>query len=102
MDIVTLRTGREVPAPAIQHTTVQLMLLERTPAYLYELLAYVRRGEEPSHGAFAKLQQLRLLDRTGNIHDVTRDIVLASYVGDEQSADLARVNPISYRAGGAE
>lgn len=98
MDIVTLRTGREVPTSAIQHTTVMLQLLERAPAFLYELLAYVRNGTEPSHEAFEYLQKLTFLDRTGNIHDVTRDIVLASYVGED--LDLTRVHPIHYREGG--
>lgn len=100
MDIVTLHTGAQVPAVAVGHTTVQLRVLGMTPMYVVELLAWVRHREEPSPDAFARLKQLRLLDENGNIHDVTRDIVLASYVGDEQSADLAYVDPINYRAGG--
>jgi len=92
MDIVTLHTGAQVPATALSHTRVQLAILERSPVFLDELLAWVRDREEPSPEAFARLQQLRILDETGNIHDVTRDIVLASYIG--SGGYLTRVNPV--------
>lgn len=100
LDMVTLRTGRQVPAIVIQTTTVALDVVEQqTPIFLFDLLGWIKNREEPTPAAFKKLRAVGLLDSTGNVHEYTRDVVLASFDGED--IDLARVHPIRYRAGGA-
>lgn len=85
MRMVTLRTGAEVPVPALSITRISLdELMEQDPVALVELVELARN---PGYTVFSDnvtkaLSDAGLLNSAGRLDNVTRDIVLASVEGD--------------------
>jgi hypothetical protein len=102
---VRLRTGKEVPEAALITVRISTgILLEKHPIAIYELVMACR---DSSHVPFRQtgpaiaevgLAEVRS-DGTLRIHDITRDIVLASVDGD--GAGLAMVPPVAATDGAA-
>ena len=94
---ITLRTGKEVPETAMRTTTIALAAL--SPVALYELVEACRNpAHVPWGGAGREIISLGLADYASNdgtlrIHEIVRDVVLASVEGAD--ADLRLVSPLA-------
>jgi hypothetical protein len=94
-----LRTGTEVPDGLTAPTMLSLeKLWEENPVALYELVQLAR---DSSHvlfgGTGGVLRKLALIEPDGELHGVTRDIVLAATEGN--GFDLCLRSPYAEGAG---
>lgn len=90
-EVVTLRTGREVPRPVVLMTTIVLRALWREfPTAAYDAVMWARSGE-PQEFSAQRLEAIGLT-QNGVMHDVTRDVITASVEG--EGSDLRLVNPV--------
>jgi hypothetical protein len=85
---VRLRTGTEVHAPTAR--AIILSLRRLVNGELPELLALIEARQiaaDPAHQPFGRtgeiLRDLYLLDESGKMHGITRDVILAAVEGDE-------------------
>jgi hypothetical protein len=86
--LVRLRTGAEVPAPTAR--AIILSLRRLVNGDLPELLALIEAravAADPAHQPFGRtgeiLRGLYLLDESGKMHGITRNVILAAVEGDE-------------------
>lgn len=97
-ETIQLRTKIDVPEPVLRTTTISLDALYDKG--FHGLLAAIDLYEFAQDSSFALptasrelLVGIGLLDSVGRLHDVTRDIVLASFEG--MGANVHRVNPLA-------
>jgi hypothetical protein len=86
--LVRLRTGTEVPASTVR--PIYLSLHRLADGGMPELLALVearRIAADPAHQPFGRtggiLRNAYLLDESGKMHSITRDVILAALEGAE-------------------
>lgn len=93
LEVVTLRTGAEVPKPIVATVGIVLnALMEHDPISLYEAVMIARDVSHIPFGAAGDtLRRVALLDPNGRMHDATRDVILASTFG--ESYYLRLVSP---------
>jgi hypothetical protein len=93
MNMVTLRTGVELPVPLVLTTTLALeRTLHEAPIAFYDLVMLAREGAEPFPPSVERLKALALLRHDGTLHDGVRDVVLASTEGADENMRL--VDPV--------
>jgi hypothetical protein len=86
--VVRLRTGTEVPVVATRLIIRSLRRLADGGMPEFVALIEARRiAANPAHQPFGRtgetLRGMYLLDESGKMHDVTRDVILAAVEGDE-------------------
>jgi hypothetical protein len=95
LEVATLVTGREVPAPLVMTTTIALRALFRDyPTAFYAAVTWARSGEPQAFSA-ERLEAIGLT-QNGTMHDAVRDVIAASAEG--EGFDLHLVNPLRREA----
>jgi hypothetical protein len=92
IEVVTLRTGAEVPKPLVGTTWIALTsLMADNPIAVYEAAQIARDASHvPFGNAGAALKSIGLLESDGSMHGAVRDVILAATEGD---LDLHLVSP---------
>lgn len=88
-DLLKLRNGAEAPRNAVMTSWLSVKHLMDSGG-MNDLMALYEARElarDPSHrlfpGTAETLREYSLTDRDGRLHDVTRDVILSSVLGDE-------------------
>jgi hypothetical protein len=89
--MIKLKNGATIPHPHYTATWVSInSLMNKNPIAFYELVMICR---DPTHQLFGnttiKLQELALLDESGQPHSSTRDLVLSSVRGEGLEMSLS-------------
>lgn len=84
MELAILRNGSEVPKPAVITCLIALRnLMANNPIAFFEL---VEKARNPHHRLFGNsgevLRSLALIERDGDLHNTTRDVVLSAISGE--------------------
>ena len=93
-EVVTLRTGKEVPSMMVNVTLISLNhLYETNGVALYELVMLARDSSHQLWGGTGDVLEGLGLTQGGRLHDITRDVVLAATEGEEMQMRL--VDPVA-------
>ncbi len=95
MSTTTLRTGATVATPTLMTTTAIIAeLWAKNPIAAFELATLARNPDHVPFGDTADVfARFGLTDHAGRLHTDSREIVLASFDGDD--VDLHLVDPIA-------
>lgn len=86
MTAITLRTGETVDQGVYRSTMISLELLwKNNPIAVAELVAYARNHQHAMFGNTRDVVERHGLMEHGQLHASTRDVILASFEGDEDS-----------------
>lgn len=98
MTMVTLRNGAEVPAVFLRAVQMSLerALRDGQGVALYELLELAKDPKHVCFGNTAAVLEARGLLQHGELHGLTRDVVLASFDGD--GLDAVYVDAVTFNA----
>jgi hypothetical protein len=87
--MVTLRTGRIVPEPALVTTLISLEEVAHNPIAFFEIVSLAR---DPSHRMFGNTKEIAerfgLIDSNNTMHEIVRDIILAATDGEDFALHL--------------